>query len=141
MDDNPGMVLDGSEFGKAPLGCADSLDVERSDERGGVSGDNVPISLPACPLESKLLDTKEMVTIEVYDTTTLTLMVPSDVKRRRSVLLGVFLVNVSSEELWPQLFEVEIVARLEDWSTSEEICEEVPRSLSASENGVVIVEV
>lgn len=38
-----------------------------------------------------------MVIVEVYDTTTLILTLPSDVMTRRSVLLGVLLVNVISE--------------------------------------------
>lgn len=64
-----------------------------------------------------------MVTVEVYDTTTLTLTVPSDVMRRRSTLLEVLLVDVN-KELCPQLDGGERVPELPETSVCEEICEE-----------------
>ena len=86
--------------------------------------------------ESELPDGTETVTIEVYDTMTLTLTLPSDVRRSRSVLLGVVLVDVVSEELCIQLFEVKAVPSSPDWSALEDVCEEFVVSVDRS--GAVI---
>lgn len=145
MEKNPGEGLDDSEFPPALSGWEDWLRVERRamsgegfDERGDVSGDIVPLSLSSWPLDSTFSDDKEMVTIEVYDTITLTLTVPSDVKRRRSVLLGVRLVDVSIDKLCPLFDGFEGVAGLADWSDSGKSPEET--TLSVGVNGAVTVD-
>lgn len=60
-------------------------------------GDNPGVG-PSGLDESKESKGTEIVIVEVYDTMTLILTLPSDVMTRRSVLLGVLLVNVVSEE-------------------------------------------
>lgn len=84
----------------------------------------VALSLPVCPPGAKRSEDKEMVTVEVYDTTTLTLTVPSDVMRRRSTLLDVLLVDVNKEELCPQLDGGKAAAELPEMSLCEDLCEE-----------------
>lgn len=97
--------LDDHESEAASVACAAPLGVETrpspgelKDERGDAPCGVVPPSSPVCPLEAKLSESKETVTVEVSDTMTLTLTEPSLVMRRLSVLLGVLLVNVTSEE-------------------------------------------
>lgn len=99
--------LDDPEPEAASVACAAPLGVdtrpspgELKDERGDAPCGVVPPSSPlaVCPLEAKPSDSKETVTVEVNDTMTLTLTEPSLVMSRLSVLLGVLLVNVTSEE-------------------------------------------
>lgn len=92
-------------------------------ERGDASSGVVPSSLPESLLGNERSEDKEMVTVEVYDTTTLTLTEPSDVMRRRSTLLDVLLVDVNSEELCSQLDEEKAVAKSPERTVSEEIGE------------------
>lgn len=113
MTDSPGVGpcgIDDLESDAALVGCVASLGVgprptpgERKDEMGNESRDAVALLFPACILDCRPSLEKETVIIEVYETTTLTFTVPSDVMTRRSVLLGVILVDVSSEELCLQL--------------------------------------
>lgn len=74
---------------------------------------------PACILESKGSDDKATVISDVYETTTLTLTVPSDVMTRRSLLLSVLLVDVINEKLRGKVAADKPVARLPDSFTLE----------------------
>lgn len=117
---------------------------ERMEEKGAAPSDVVLPSLLVCLLGSKRSEDKEMVTVEVYDTTTLTLTVPSDVMRRRSMLLDVLLVDVISEELCPKLDWGKAVAELSKKPVSEEFCEKIEfvggpplPELPGADNGVL----
>lgn len=98
---------------------------ERMDEREDAPSGVSLLSFPVCPFGAIPSEDKETVTVEVYDTTTLTLTEPSDVMRRRSTLLDVLLVDVNSEELCPQLDGGKAVAESPERSVSEEIGEKL----------------
>ncbi|KAL1850660.1 hypothetical protein Daus18300_012871 [Diaporthe australafricana] len=104
------------DIGKSDLVWLSAPDCERS---GGLN-DVPPDTLPSPVwLELELPYGKEMVIVEVYDTITLTLTVPSDVMTRRFVLLDVVLVDVVSEELCRMLSEGKLIGELLDWSVSK----------------------
>lgn len=114
------------ESERALLCCVGLLGVERLPMSGGrvVEPENVSLGVmsllfPACILESKGSDDKKTVITDVYETTTLTLTVPSDVMTRRSLLLGVLLVDVINEKLRGKVAADKPVARLPDSSTLE----------------------
>lgn len=83
------------DFGKSDLVWPSDPDCERPEGLNDVTRDAI---LSSFWLELEWPYGKEIVIVEVYETTTLTLTVPLEVMTRRFVLLDVFLVDVVSEE-------------------------------------------